>query len=142
MTTLAVGDRVFGMPWFPRQAGAYAEYVTAPSRQWAKILAGLSDVDAAALPLAALTAWQALVDTADLQAGERVLIHAARRRRRPPRRADREARGAHVIGTASAGKHELLRGLGADELVDYRESDFAEAVQASTWCSTRSAATT
>jgi NADPH:quinone reductase-like Zn-dependent oxidoreductase len=129
VTTLAVGDRVFGMPWFPRQAGAYAEYVTAPSRQWAKIPAGLSDVDAAALPLAALTAYQALVDTAGLQAGERVLIHAAAGGVGHLAVQIAKARGAHVIGTASAGKHELLRGLGADELVDYRESDFASAVK-------------
>ena len=129
VTTLAVGDRVFGMPWFPRQAGAYAEYVTAPSRQWARIPAGLDDVGAAALPLAALTAWQALVDAADLQAGERVLIHAAAGGVGHLAVQIAKARGAHVIGTASAGKHELLRGLGADELVDYTTTDFAEAVR-------------
>jgi NADPH:quinone reductase-like Zn-dependent oxidoreductase len=129
VTTLAVGDRVFGMPWFPRQAGAYAEYVTAPSRQWTKIPAGLDDVGAAALPLAALTAWQALVDTADLRAGERVLVHAAAGGVGHLAVQIAKARGAHVIGTASAGKHELLRELGADELVDYTTTDFAEAVR-------------
>jgi NADPH:quinone reductase-like Zn-dependent oxidoreductase len=58
-------------------AGAYAEYVAAPSRNFARKPAGISHVQAAALPVAALTAWQALVDTADVQPGQRVLIHAA-----------------------------------------------------------------
>ncbi|MGH3142810.1 MAG: alcohol dehydrogenase catalytic domain-containing protein, partial [Gaiellales bacterium] len=51
VTRFAVGDRVFGMPRFPREAAAYAEYVTSPSRQLARIPEGLADVDAAALPL-------------------------------------------------------------------------------------------
>jgi NADPH:quinone reductase-like Zn-dependent oxidoreductase len=76
VTRFAVGDRVFGMPRFPREAAAYAEYVTSPSRQLARTPERLSDVEAAALPLAALTAWQALVDTADVQPGQRVLVHA------------------------------------------------------------------
>ena len=58
------------MPRFPREAAAYAEYVTSPSRQLARIPDGLGDVEAAALPLAGLTAWQALVETADV--GRRV----------------------------------------------------------------------
>src|SRR3954452_725904 len=64
VTLFAPGDRVFGMPWFPRAAGAYSEFVTAPSRQFARMPEGLSFEDGAALPLASLTAWQALVDTA------------------------------------------------------------------------------
>lgn len=71
------GDEVYGMPRFPWQAGAYADYVTAPSRHFAPKPAGLSHEEAAALPLAGLTAWQALVDTADVQEGQRVLVHAA-----------------------------------------------------------------
>jgi NADPH:quinone reductase-like Zn-dependent oxidoreductase len=77
VTRFAVGDRVFGMPRFPREAGGYAEYVTAPSRQLARTPDGLSDVEAGALPLAALTAWQALVDTAAVKPGDRVLVQAA-----------------------------------------------------------------
>src|ERR687894_911628 len=60
VTRFAVGDAVFGMPWFPRQAAGYAEFVTAPSRQFAHRPAGLSEVEAGALPLAGLTAWQSL----------------------------------------------------------------------------------
>ncbi|MEV4256798.1 NADP-dependent oxidoreductase [Spirillospora sp. NPDC049652] len=123
------GDEVFGMPRFPHPAGAYAEYVTAPARHFAPKPAKLDHAHAAAVPLAALTAWQALVDTADVRPGERVLVHAAAGGVGHLAVQIAKARGAHVIGTASAAKHGLLRDLGADELVDYRETDFAEAVQ-------------
>src|SRR5215207_10518566 len=58
VTRFQVGEEVFGMPWFPRQAGAYGEYVTAPSRHFAAKPHPLSHEEAAALPLAGLTAWQ------------------------------------------------------------------------------------
>src|SRR3954454_19531442 len=77
VTIFGPGDRVFGMPWFPRAAGAYAEFVTAPSRQFARMPDGLSFEDAAALPLASLTAWQALADTAHVGEGNTVLINGA-----------------------------------------------------------------
>ncbi|MEV5574142.1 NADP-dependent oxidoreductase [Spirillospora sp. NPDC052269] len=125
----APGDEVFGMPRFPHPAGAYAEYVTAPTRHFAPKPANLDHVHAAALPLAALTAWQALVDTAGVRPGERVLIHAAAGGVGHLAVQIAKARGAYVIGTASAAKHDFLRDLGADELVDYRESDFAEVVR-------------
>ncbi|MEW2523637.1 NADP-dependent oxidoreductase [Streptomyces sp. NPDC047071] len=119
------GDAVFGMPRFPHPAGAYAEYVTAPARHFAPRPAGLTHVQAGALPLAALTAWQALVDTADVRPGQRVLVHAAAGGVGHLAVQIAKARGAHVIGTASAAKHELLRSLGADELIDHRTQDFA-----------------
>ncbi|MFE3499536.1 NADP-dependent oxidoreductase [Kitasatospora sp. NPDC059160] len=122
------GDEVYGMPLFPRQAGGYAEYVVAPARHLAPKPAGLSHVEAAALPLAGLTAWQALVDAADVRPGERVLVHAAAGGVGHLAVQIAKARGAYVIGTASAGKHDLLRELGADEVVDYREVRFEEAV--------------
>jgi NADPH:quinone reductase-like Zn-dependent oxidoreductase len=77
VTIFQVGDEVFGMPRFPHPAGAYAEYVAAPARHFAPRPRGLTPVEAGGLPLASLTAWQALVDTADIQPGQRVLIHAA-----------------------------------------------------------------
>lgn len=120
------GDEVYGMPLFPRQAGGYAEYVTGPARHFAPKPASLDHVQAAALPLAALTAWQALVDTAGITAGQRVLVHTAAGGVGHLAVQIAKARGAYVIGTASAAKHELLRELGADELVDYRSEDFAE----------------
>ncbi|MEV6687277.1 NADP-dependent oxidoreductase [Streptomyces sp. NPDC051578] len=128
VTLYRAGDEVYGMPNFPRQAGGYAEYVVAPARHFAPKPASLDHVQAAALPLAALTAWQALVDTAGLRAGQRVLVHAAAGGVGHLAVQIAKARGAYVIGTASAGKHELLRELGADEVVDYRTTDFEDAV--------------
>ncbi|WP_367131011.1 MULTISPECIES: NADP-dependent oxidoreductase [Streptomyces] len=129
VTLYAPGDEVYGMPRFPHPAGAYAEYVAAPARHFAPKPRGLDHVQAAALPLAALTAWQAVVDTARVTEGQRVLIHAAAGGVGHLAVQIAKARGAYVIGTASAGKHDFLRGLGADELIDYREQDFAEELE-------------
>ncbi|WP_458689417.1 NADP-dependent oxidoreductase [Nocardia tengchongensis] len=89
----------------------------------------LDHVQAAALPLTALTAYQAIVDTAKVRAGQRVLIHAAAGGVGHVAVQIAKARGAYVIGTASAANHEFLRGIGADEVLDYRATDFAEAVR-------------
>ncbi|MFB6549479.1 NADP-dependent oxidoreductase [Streptomyces sp. NPDC056405] len=123
------GDEVFGMLSYPFGHGSHAEYVTAPARALTHKPAGIDHVQAGALPLVSLTAWQALVERADVQPGQRVLIHAAAGGVGHVAVQIAKARGAHVIGTASAGKHEFLRSLGADETVDYRETDFAEAVK-------------
>ena len=89
----------------PAPAAGYAEFVTAPSRHFAHRPAGLSEVEAAALPLAGLTAWQCLVDIADLRPGQRVLVHAAAGGVGHLAVQIAKARGAYVIGTASVGKH-------------------------------------
>ncbi|GAA3983715.1 NADP-dependent oxidoreductase [Streptomyces marokkonensis] len=123
------GDEVFGMLSYPFGHGSHAEYVTAPARTFTAKPAGIDHVQAGALPLVSLTAWQALVERADVRPGQRVLIHAAAGGVGHVAVQIAKARGAHVIGTASAGKHEFLRSLGADETVDYRETDFAEAVK-------------
>lgn len=127
--TLQVGDEVYGMPWFPRQAGAYAEYVTAPSRQFARKPASIGHDLAAAVPLAALTAWQSLVDAARVEAGQRVLVHAAAGGVGHFAVQFAKHLGAHVIGTASAAKHDWLRSLGANELIDYTSVRFEDAVR-------------
>ena len=127
VTRFQVGDRVFGMPWFPREGAAYAEHVTAPSRHFASIPDGLDRVQAAGLPLAGLTAWQALVDTADVQRGQRVLINAAAGGVGHLAVQVAASRGAYVIGTASAPKHGLLAELGTNEPVDYHSVDIADA---------------
>jgi NADPH:quinone reductase-like Zn-dependent oxidoreductase len=128
VTRFAPGDRVFGMPWFPRLARAYAEYVTAPSRHFARIPGALDDEHAGGLPLAGLTAWQALVDTAGVGDGDRVLIHAAAGGVGHLAVQIAKARGAHVIGTARAEKHDFLRELGVDEPIDYTAGSFEKAV--------------
>lgn len=124
VTTVQPGDEVYGMPWFPRAASAYAEYVTAPSRHFALKPSNISHHEAAALPLAVLTAWQALVDTAHVEAGQRVLVHAAAGGVGHLAVQIAKAKGAYVIGTASAAKHEFVEGLGADEVIDYTTTEF------------------
>ncbi|MEV8093627.1 NADP-dependent oxidoreductase [Kitasatospora sp. NPDC085879] len=125
VTRFEVGDEVFGMPLFPRPAGAYAEYVAAPSRHFVRKPAGLDHVRAAALPLAGLTAWQALVDTAGLREGQRVLVHGAGGGVGHLAVQIAKARGAEVLATASAAKHDFVRSLGADHVIDYAAGDFA-----------------
>jgi len=125
VTTLKPGDEVYGMPRFPHAASAYAEYVTAPSRHFARKPKGLTHVEAAALPLAALTAWQVLVDTADVQPGQKVLVTAAAGGVGHLAVQIAKARGAYVIGTARTPKHAFLKDLGADEVIDYTQADYA-----------------
>ncbi|MFE0177103.1 NADP-dependent oxidoreductase [Streptomyces sp. NPDC059002] len=129
VTLYRPGDEVFGMPRFPEQTGGYAEFVTAPARRFAPKPRGIDHVQAAALPLAALTAWQGLVETAGLRSGQRVLIHAAAGGVGHLAVQIAKAHGAYVIGTAREDKHAFLRGLGADEIIDYTRVDFTEAVR-------------
>ncbi|MCX4862830.1 NADP-dependent oxidoreductase [Streptomyces sp. NBC_00257] len=124
-----VGDEVYGMPFFPRAATGYAEYVAAPSRQVARKPASLDHVHAAAIPLAALTAWQGLVQAAVVKAGDRVLIHRAAGGVGHFAVQIAKAHGAHVIAMASPARHDFVRGLGANEVIDYRTTDFTEAVK-------------
>lgn len=126
VTRFKVGEEVFGMPWFPRQAGAYAEYVTAPSRHFAGKPAVLSHEQAGALPLAALTAWQVIVDTIQIQDGDDLLIHGAAGGVGHLAVQIAKARGANVIGTARAEQAEQLAELGLDRLIDYREERFED----------------
>jgi NADPH:quinone reductase-like Zn-dependent oxidoreductase len=128
VTVFKAGDEVFGMLPYPHGVGSHAEYVTAPARALAFKPSSVDHVQAGALPLAALTAWQALNDTAHLEAGQRVLIHAAAGGVGHLAVQIAKAKGAYVIGTASAPNHDLVSGLGADEMIDYHETDFAEAV--------------
>lgn len=122
---LRPGDEVMGMLPYPGTGGGYAEYVVASPRTFVRRPAGLDAPTGAALSLVGLTAWQALMDIADLQPGERVLVHAAAGGVGHVAVQIAASLGAHVIGTASAAKHELVRGLGADEVIDYRATDFA-----------------
>lgn len=123
------GDEVFGMPFFPRAATAYADYVAVPSRQVARKPAAVDHVHAASVPLAGLTAWQGLVDAARLTEGQRVLVHRAAGGVGHFAVQIAKARGAHVTALASAAKHDFVRGLGADEVIDYRTTDYTEVVK-------------
>jgi NADPH:quinone reductase-like Zn-dependent oxidoreductase len=118
VTWLSVGDRVFGMPRFPGEAACYAEYVASPSRQLARTPDRWSDVEAAAVPLAGLTAWQALVDTCGVGEGARVLVLGAAGGVGHFAVQIAKAHSAWVAGTSSVEKHDFVRGLGVDEPLD------------------------
>jgi NADPH:quinone reductase-like Zn-dependent oxidoreductase len=121
VTGVRPGDEVWGyvrrddVRW-----GTSAELVPAPERTVARKPASLSFEEAAAVPLAGLTAYQALVETLDVRAGERVLVHAAAGGVGQFAVQIAAARGCEVVGTASAGNHEALRELGVSEVIDYR----------------------
>jgi NADPH:quinone reductase-like Zn-dependent oxidoreductase len=118
VTRFQVGDVVFGMPRFPRSAGGYSEYVTAPSRQFAHIPEGTSPIEAAALPLAALTAWQCLVDSAQIQRGQTVLVQGAAGGVGHLAVQIAEARGARVIAGRHRGDRDVLATRDVDVALD------------------------
>ncbi|MEV6235523.1 NADP-dependent oxidoreductase [Lentzea sp. NPDC051838] len=119
VTIHAPGDEVFGLLPFPRGHGAYAQFAVGPARAFVPKPDRLTHVEAAALPLAGLTAWQALVETAGLGAGSRVLITGAAGGVGHLAVQIAKARGAHVIAQVSPDNAEFVRSLGADELIDY-----------------------
>src|SRR6202158_4576692 len=121
------GDEVYTRPDIMRD-GTYAEYITVREPEVALKPKSLDHVHAAAIPLAALTAWQALFDAGGLSAGQRVLIHAAAGGVGSFAVQLAKWKGAYVIGTASAHNHEFLRGLGADETIDYNVVRFEDEV--------------
>lgn len=128
VTIFRPGDDVVGLLPFPRGGGAYAEYAVAPARTFVRKPTQLSHVEAAALPLAGLTAWQALVETARVDAGSSVVITGAAGGVGHLAVQIAHARGAHVTAVASAAQEEYLRGLGADDVIDYTTTDFATAI--------------
>lgn len=128
VTRFKVGDEVFGMPWFPRAASAYAQYIVAPSRHLALKPRNIDFTQAAALPLAGLTAWHMLVEIAQVQPGMRVLINAGAGGVGHLAIQIVKHLGAQVIATARAEKHSFCRSLGADEVIDYTVTAVHETV--------------
>lgn len=122
------GDEVWGMLLTPHYQGAQAEYVSVPMLSVSRKPATLGWLEAGGVPLAALTAWAAVVDAGRVHTGQRVLVHAGAGG--VGHFAVQLARfyGAHVIATASERNHEWLRELGAHEVIDYRSQQFEEVV--------------
>ena len=127
VTRFRVGDEVFGQ--VADESGSYAEYAVAVESDIARKPKELTDVAAAALPVAGLTPWQALFDTAKLAAGQKVLIHGAAGGVGTFAVQFAKWKGARVIGTASGAHVEQVRLLGADEVIDYRKTKFEEAAR-------------
>jgi NADPH:quinone reductase-like Zn-dependent oxidoreductase len=124
----AVGDEVYGMPRFPAWGRTYAEYTTAPASDLAHKPRRLDHVHAASVPLAALTAWQALTEYIRLAPGQAILITGASGGVGHFAVQIAKALGAHVIATASARNAEFVRALGADHFVDYTAGPFETVV--------------
>ncbi|MFJ5138882.1 NADP-dependent oxidoreductase [Streptomyces sp. NPDC088707] len=125
VTRFAVGDEVYARP-DKNRIGTFAELITVHQDDLAPKPAGLTMAEAASLPLVALTSWQALVEKAQVQPGQKVLIHAGSGGVGTIAVQLARHLGAHVATTASAANAELVKELGADVVVDYRNQDFEE----------------
>lgn len=128
VTNLKVGDAVYADGDILRD-GSYAEYMAVKASVVAPKPKAISHAEAASLPVAALTAWQALFETANLQAGQKALIHAGAGGVGSMAIQLAKGKGAHVITTASASNREYVQSLGADEVIDYTVTPFEQAVK-------------
>ena len=122
---LQAGDAVFGII----KSGGFAEYAVAKAADLVRKPASLDFVHAAAVPLGALTAWQAMFDLAQLGSGQRLLITSTSGGVGSLAVQLAKDKGAHVIGMASGRNEEFVRGLGVDEFVDYTKGPFEEVVK-------------
>ncbi|MEM0514667.1 NADP-dependent oxidoreductase [Pseudoalteromonas sp. YIC-827] len=123
----SVGDEVFSRPNIARN-GSYADYIAVKADEAVLKSTKLDFAQAATLPLAGITAWQCLVDVADIQPGQRVLIHAGAGGVGHLAIQIAKAKGAIVVATASSTNLELLTQLGADEAIDYAKAPLAEQI--------------
>jgi NADPH:quinone reductase-like Zn-dependent oxidoreductase len=128
VTTLQPGQAVYGVADMTR-SGAYAEYALGHEWAIASKPQTLNYVQAASVPIVAITAWQALFDVGQLQTGQSVLIHGAAGGVGSFAVQFAKTRGLHVIATASAQNVEYVRGLGADQVIDYQSTTFEQVVQ-------------
>ena len=123
ITKLKAGDSIYA---YVLWGGGYAEYAVATEEEATAKPKSLNYIEAAAVPLVALTAWQALIDTAKLSAGQTVLIHGGSGGVGSMAIQIAKARGAKVIATASTSNQELLKQLGADVAIDYTRTKFED----------------
>lgn len=124
-TRFAVGDAVFSRPDI-RRDGCYAEYVAVRESEVARKPRTLSHIEAATVPLAGITAWEAIVTVGQVKPGQRVLIHAAAGGVGSLAVQVAKVHGAYVIATASGGNRALVEALGADEFINYRTQHVRE----------------
>src|SRR5438477_12143526 len=126
ISKLKVGDAVYGYPTF---GGGWADYVTVKEWEVAAKPKSLNFVEAAAVPMGALTAWQSLVDIAKLQPGQTILIHGGSGGVGSFAIQIAKARGAQVIATGSTANQDLLKQLGVDQPIDYTTTKFQDVVK-------------
>ena len=125
VTGFKKGDEVYGIPNFPGD-GSYAEYLVAKADQFAQKPQSISFIEAAGVPLAALTAWTGIFEYGKLQPGQRILIQGAAGGVGSYAVQFAKWKGAYVIGTASAHNHIYLKQLGVDEVIDYNTQDIED----------------
>lgn len=125
VTTWKIGDEVIAALQSAVQGG-YAEYTVVSTDSVAAKPKSLSFEEAAGLPTAVTTVWPFLLDAGQLKSGQRLLIQGAAGGVGSVAVQVAHARGAHVIGTASAANHDYLRSIGADEVIDYRTEKFED----------------
>lgn len=129
VTQFAVGDEVYGMPRFPAEAQAYSEYTTAPVADLARKPRNLTYPEAAGVPLAALTAWQALFDVAHLQARQTIFISGGAGGVGHFAIQLAKWKGATVMTTTSTRNVAFVRDLGADVVIDYTQQTLTDVVK-------------
>ncbi len=120
-----VGDAIFSRPDIKRN-GSYAEYIAIREDEVAHKPGTISHIEAASLPLAGIAAWESIVTTAGVSAGQRVLIHAASGGVGTIAVQLAKSRGAYVVATTSEHNRSLVKSLGADEVIDYRTQRFEQ----------------
>ena len=129
VTEFACGDRVAGIVNQRERSGSYAEYLTVPTTEIVRKPATFTMAEAAAYPTVAVAAWRYLIQAADVQRGERVLVQGGAGGTGSVIVQVAKARGAYVIATASARNHEFLKEIGVDEVIDYRTTRFEDVVR-------------
>lgn len=125
VTGFKKGDAVYGIPNFPGD-GSYAEYVAAKASQFALKPKSIGFIEASAIPLASVTAWNGIFEFGKLQSGQRILIHGAAGGVGSFALQFAKCKGAYVIGTSSPHNFDFLKQLGADEVIDYKNQKFEE----------------
>ena len=128
VTRFNVGDAVYSRPDITRN-GTYAEFVAVRENEIAHKPQTISHNEAASLPLAGITAWEALITSAEISAGQRVLIHAGSGGVGSLAIQLAKSRGAYVIATTSGKNQALVESLGADQVIDYQKQNFAEILE-------------
>src|SRR5262245_17917985 len=121
-----VGDEVYG--YLSAYSGGYAEYVAAPASEFVHKPKQIDFDTAASVPVGALTAWQGIFDHGKLASGQRILIIGASGAVGSMAVQLAKQIGAHVVGIASGDNEEFVRGLGADEFIDYKKAKFEQQV--------------
>ena len=129
VTDFACGDLVAGSVDQTERNGSYAEYVTAPTTEIVRKPAAFTMAEAAAYPTVAVAAWRYLVQAANVQRGERVLVQGGAGGTGSVIVQIAKARGAYVIATASAANHDYLKSIGVDQVIDYRATRFEDVVR-------------